>query len=42
MRDYEEHPLRMGDDFEDLDDDSNEGRSNVDEWFPKDGSSDRD
>jgi hypothetical protein len=42
MRDYEEHPLRMGDDFEDLDDDSNEGRSNVDEWFPEDGSSDRD
>jgi hypothetical protein len=42
MRDYEENPLRMEDDFDDLDDDPNEGRSNVDEWFPEDGSSDRD
>jgi hypothetical protein len=42
MRDYEEHPLRMEDDFDDLDDDPNEGRSDVDEWFPKDGSNDRD
>jgi chromosome segregation ATPase len=31
MRDYEEHPLRMEDDFDDLDDDPNEGRSNMDE-----------
>jgi hypothetical protein len=31
MRDYEEHPLRMGGDFDDLDDDPNEGRSDVDE-----------
>jgi hypothetical protein len=42
MRDYEEHPLRMEDDFDDLDDDLNEGRSDVDEWFPEDGSNDRD
>jgi hypothetical protein len=31
MRDYEENPLRLQDDFDDLDDDSNEGRSDVDE-----------
>jgi hypothetical protein len=31
MRDYEEHPLRMEDDFDDLDDDPNEGRSDMDE-----------
>jgi hypothetical protein len=42
MRDYEEHLLRMEDDFDDLDDDSNEGRYDVDEWFPEDGSKDRD
>jgi hypothetical protein len=42
MRDYEEHPLRMEDDFDDLDDDPNEGRSDVDEWFPEDESNDRD
>jgi hypothetical protein len=42
MRDYEEHPLRMEDDFDDLDDDPNEGHSDIDEWFPKDGSNDRD
>jgi hypothetical protein len=51
MRDYEESPPRMEngpqelddlDDLEDLDDDPNEGRSNMDEWFPKDGSNDRD
>jgi DnaJ-domain-containing protein 1 len=42
MRDYEEHPLRMLDDFDDLDDDPNEGRSDMDEWFLKDGSNDRD
>jgi hypothetical protein len=30
MRDYEEQPLRMEDDFNDLDDDPNEGRSDVD------------
>jgi hypothetical protein len=42
MRDYEEYPLRMDDDFDDLDDDTNESRSDVDEWFPKDESNDRD
>jgi hypothetical protein len=42
MRDYEEHLLRLEDDFEDLDDNPNEGRSDVDEHFPKDGSNDRD
>jgi hypothetical protein len=42
MRDYEENPLRMEDDFDDLDEDLNEGRSNMDEWFPKDGSNERD
>jgi hypothetical protein len=42
MRDYEEDPLRMEDDFNDLDDDPNEGRSDMDEWFPEDGSNDKD
>jgi hypothetical protein len=42
MRDYEEHPLRMEDDFDDLDDDPNKSRSDMGEWFPKDGSNDRD
>jgi hypothetical protein len=41
MRDYEENPLRMEDDFDDLDDDLNEGCSYMDEWFPGDGSNDR-
>jgi hypothetical protein len=41
MRDYEENPLRMEDDFDDLDDDPNEGRSDMDKWFSKDGSNDR-
>jgi hypothetical protein len=31
MRDYEENPLRLKDDFDDLGDDPNEGRSDVDE-----------
>jgi hypothetical protein len=31
LRDYEENPLRLEDDFDDLDNDPNEGRSNVDE-----------
>jgi hypothetical protein len=35
MRDYEENPLRM-------EDDPNEGHSNMDEWFPKDRSNDKD
>jgi hypothetical protein len=41
MRDYEESPSRMMDDFDYLDH-PNEGRCDMDEWFPKDGSSDRD
>jgi hypothetical protein len=35
------HTLIM-DELDDLDDDPNEGRSDMDEWFPKDGSNDRD
>jgi hypothetical protein len=42
MRDCEESPPRMMDSFDDLDDDINEGRSDMDEWFPEDGSNDRD
>jgi hypothetical protein len=48
MRDYEESPPRMEnglnelDDLYDLDDDPHEGRSDMDEWFPEDGSNDRD
>jgi hypothetical protein len=48
MRDYEESPPRMEngpqelDDLDALADDPNEGRSDMDEWFPKDGSNDRD
>jgi hypothetical protein len=41
MRYYAESPPRMMDDFDDLDDDLNEGRSNMDEWFPEEGSNDR-
>jgi hypothetical protein len=42
MRDYAENPFRMEDDFDDLDNDLNESRSNMDEWFPEDGSNNRD
>jgi hypothetical protein len=42
MRDHEESPPRMMDDFDDLDNDQNEGHSSIDEWFPKDGSNYRD
>jgi hypothetical protein len=51
MRDYEESPPRMEngllelndlDDLYDMDDDPNEGHSDMDEWFPKDESNDRD
>jgi hypothetical protein len=45
----EEDPIENGpqelddlDDLGDLDEDPNEGRSNMDEWFPQDGSNDRD
>jgi hypothetical protein len=36
------HELDDLDDLGDLDEDPNEGRSNVEEWFPQDGSNDRD
>jgi hypothetical protein len=42
MRDYEESPPRMMDNFDDQDDNPNEGRSDMDEWFPEDGANDRD
>jgi hypothetical protein len=42
MRDCEEHPLRMEDEFGDMDNNPNEGRFDMDEWFPKDGSNNRD
>jgi hypothetical protein len=45
----EEDPVENGpqelddlDDLGDLDEDPNEGRSNMDEWFPQNGSNDRD
>jgi hypothetical protein len=41
MRDYEESPSRMMDDLDDLDDPT-KARSDIDEWFPEDGSNDRD
>jgi hypothetical protein len=42
MRGYEEKPLRLEDDFDNLDDDPSKDRSDMDEWFPDDGSNDRD
>jgi DNA-binding transcriptional MerR regulator len=42
MRDYEESPPRMMEALDDLDYDPNEGRFDMDEWFPEDGSNDRD
>jgi hypothetical protein len=42
MRDHEESLPGMMDDFDDLYDDPNEGRSDMDEWFPEDGSNVRD
>jgi hypothetical protein len=41
MRDYEENPLRLEDDFDDLDDDRGKDHSNMDEKFPDYGSNDR-
>jgi hypothetical protein len=42
----EEAPVENGphelDDLDDLDEDPNEGRSDMDEWFPEDGSNDQD
>jgi hypothetical protein len=40
MRDYEESPSRMVDDLDDLDDPI-KASSDMDEWFLKDGSNDR-
>jgi hypothetical protein len=36
------HELDDLDDLGDLDEDPNEGRSDVEDWFPQDGSNDRD
>jgi hypothetical protein len=36
------HELDDFDDLGDLDEDPNEGHSNMEEWFPQDGSNDRD
>jgi hypothetical protein len=41
MRDYEESPLRMMDDPHELDDPT-ETDYDVDEWYPMEGSNDRD
>jgi hypothetical protein len=42
--DDDEGPQELDDldDMDDLDDDPNEGRSDMDEWFPQDASNDRD
>jgi hypothetical protein len=42
LRNFEENTLRLEDDFDDLDDDPNEGRSDMDEYILEDGSNDRD
>jgi hypothetical protein len=42
LRDHEESPPMIMDDFADLDDDPNEVCSDMDEWFSKDGSNERD
>jgi hypothetical protein len=51
MRDYEESPPRMEngshelddlDNLYDLNDDPNKGCSDMEEWFPEDGSNDQD
>jgi hypothetical protein len=39
MRDYEESPSRVYDDFDDLDDPT-KADYNTNEWFPMDGSND--
>jgi hypothetical protein len=41
MRDHDESPLRMFDNLDDLDDPT-EANYDVEEWFPEDGSRDRD
>jgi hypothetical protein len=40
MTEYEESSPRMMDDLDDMDDDPNEGRSDMDDCFPEDGSND--
>jgi hypothetical protein len=42
MRDYEENPLSLEDDFDDLDDYPSGDRFDVDKWNPEDGSNARD
>jgi hypothetical protein len=42
MRNYEKSSPRMMDDLDDLDDDLNEGHSDMDERFFEEGSNDRD
>jgi hypothetical protein len=42
MRVYEENLIRMEDDFDDLDGDPSEGRSDMYDWFPDVQSNDRD
>jgi hypothetical protein len=42
MRDYEENPLRLEDDFDDLDNDRREDHSDMDKRFHDDGSHNRD
>jgi hypothetical protein len=42
MRDYEENPLKLEDDLDDLDNDLSEDYSDMDGWFPDDRSNDRD
>jgi hypothetical protein len=42
MRDHEENPLRLEDDFDDLDDDPSKDHSDMDKLFPEDESNDRD
>jgi hypothetical protein len=42
VRDYEEISFKLEDGFDDLDDDPSKDHSNMDEWFPGDGSNDRD
>jgi hypothetical protein len=42
MMNYEESPPRMMNDLDDLDNDLNEGHSDMDEWLFEEGSNDRD
>jgi hypothetical protein len=42
MRDYEENPLKLEGDFDDLNDDPSKDHSSMDEWFLDGESNDRD